>query len=203
MINAGQFGDLGMVALDVPWWREQSYYHEPGRGSYERDGGGFLISQAIHTIDLGFSLTGPVKSVLAMAKTTRFHDMKSEDYVVSALEFVNGAVGSLIASTASFPGTADSIRLFFERTTLRLEAGQLHIAWRDDKEETYGEEVGTGGGADPMAFTYEWHQQVLQNFAESHNGNSALLASGDDALLAHKLIDSPILSATSGTIQHL
>lgn len=203
LINAGQFGDLGMVEMDVPWWREQSYYDEPGRGSYERDGGGVLISQAIHTIDLGLSLTGPVSTVSAMAKTTRFHNMESEDYVVAALEFENGALGSLTASTASFPGKAESITLFFELATLRLEAGQLHIAWHDGRNDVFGEEAGTGGGADPMAFTHEWHQQVIENFSDVLNGNADLLASGDQALEAHKLIDAIIYAASSGTTQRI
>ena len=60
-IEAGGLGDLQAVQLTVPWWRPQSYYDEPGRGSYARDGGGVLISQAIHSLDLMLSLTGPVQ----------------------------------------------------------------------------------------------------------------------------------------------
>ncbi|MEM1398270.1 MAG: Gfo/Idh/MocA family oxidoreductase, partial [Pseudomonadota bacterium] len=120
-IKRGEFGQLGVAEFNVPWWREQSYYDEPGRGTHERDGGGVLITQAIHTIDLGLSLTGPVRSVLAMAKTTRFHQMESEDFVVAGLEFSNGAAGSLIASTASFPGRPESITLHFDRASLHLE----------------------------------------------------------------------------------
>ncbi|MFK8082270.1 MAG: Gfo/Idh/MocA family protein [Granulosicoccus sp.] len=203
MIKSGQFGELGLAEFDVSWWREQSYYDEPGRGSYARDGGGVLISQAIHTIDLGLSLTGPVRSVLAMARTTRFHRMESEDFVVAALEFDNGAVGSLKASTASFPGRAETITLYFEKATLHLEAGQLQINWRDAKTETFGEETSTGGGADPMAFTHEWHQQIFENFANALGKNEEPMASGLQALAAHELIDATIRSAKSGTTHYL
>ncbi|MFK7858360.1 MAG: Gfo/Idh/MocA family protein [Granulosicoccus sp.] len=203
MINAGKFGELGLAEFDIPWWRDQNYYDEPGRGSYARDGGGVLISQAIHTIDLGLSLAGPVKSVFAMARTSRFHQMESEDFVVAGLEFDNGAIGSLKASTASFPGSSESINLYFEKASLNLEAGQLRVTWRSGKVDTYGDETSTGGGADPMAFTHEWHQRVFENFSDALSNNSEPLASGAQALAAHELIDATVRSAESGTIQYL
>ncbi|CAN0604978.1 unnamed protein product, partial [Ectocarpus sp. 12 AP-2014] len=66
LVASGSLGALGVAEINVPWWREQAYYDEPGRGTYVRDGGGVLISQAIHTLDLALSLTGPVASVQAM-----------------------------------------------------------------------------------------------------------------------------------------
>jgi predicted dehydrogenase len=63
LVGSGRLGALGLAEISVPWWREQAYYDEPGRGTYARDGGGVLISQAIHTIDLALTLTGPVASV--------------------------------------------------------------------------------------------------------------------------------------------
>src|SRR5690606_37836056 len=60
LVDGGTLGALGLCEISVPWWRAQSYYDEPGRGTLARDGGGVLISQAIHTIDLALSLTGPV-----------------------------------------------------------------------------------------------------------------------------------------------
>jgi predicted dehydrogenase len=203
IVEDGKLGQLGLAELNVPWWREQAYYDEPGRGTYARDGGGVLISQAIHTIDLGLSLTGPVSSVTAMAKTTKFHEMESEDYVVAGLEFANGAVGSMVASTASFPGGAESITLHFEAASLHLEAGVLTITSRDGKVENFGEEAGTGGGADPMAFSHEWHQKIIENFVLTLNGRAELFVSGQEALLAHELIDATVRAASSGTKQNV
>ena len=127
LIASGKPGRLRLVEITVPWWRDQSYYDEPGRGTFARDGGGVLISQAIHTIDLALSLTGPVKTVRAMAATTDFHRMEAEDFVAAGLEFANGAAGSMIASTASFPGGPETISLHFDNASLRLGSGQLHI----------------------------------------------------------------------------
>ena len=198
LIAGGSLGALGLVEVAVPWWRDQSYYDEPGRGTYARDGGGVLISQAIHTLDLMLSLAGPVARVRAMAATTRFHRMEAEDFVTAGLEFAGGAVGSLVASTASFPGDAESITLHFDRASLHLASGQLRVAWRDGRVETFGEEAATGGGADPMAFTHAWHQAVLEDFVAALLQGRAPAATGADAVAAQSLIDAMIRSARSG-----
>ncbi len=197
-VASGRLGALGLVELSVPWWREQAYYDEPGRGTYARDGGGVLISQAIHTIDLALSLTGPVASVQAMTATTRFHAMEAEDYAVAGLRLANGAVGSLSASTASYPGAAEWIALHFEKASLRLEAGVLTVRWRDGSVETHGEEAGTGGGADPMAFTHAWHQGVLEDFVDALCAGRAPAVGGEEALASHALIDAITRSAQHG-----
>lgn len=202
-IKTGKFGQLRVAEFDVPWWREQSYYDEPGRGTYERDGGGVLISQAIHTIDLGLSLTGPVCAVNGMAATTSFHTMESEDYVVAGLEFENGAVGRLTASVANFPGHAETITLYYEHAALKLEAGTLSITQRDGKVTTYGAETGTGGGADPMAFTHAWHQKIIENFVETLDGRSNIIASGSEALKSHYLIDAIVKSSNDKRTEFL
>ncbi|MGI3183895.1 Gfo/Idh/MocA family protein [Nioella aestuarii] len=203
LVAGGGLGALGLVEIAVPWWRDQAYYDEPGRGTYARDGGGVLISQAIHTIDLALSLAGPVGQVRAMAKTTRFHEMEAEDFVVAGLEFANGAAGSLVASTASFPGGAETITLHFEKASLHLGSGQLTVRWRDGQEQVFGEAAGTGGGADPMAFTHEWHQGIIEDFAAALTEGRDPAVTGQAALAAHDLIDAIILSARSGRPQEI
>jgi len=191
----GAFGALRVVEAAVPWWREQSYYDEPGRGTYERDGGGVLISQAIHTLDLMLSLTGPVTSVQAMARRSAFHDMESEDFVSAGLDFVNGAVGSLTASTASYPGDAESLTLHYDQASVVLKAGKLSVAWRDGRREVFGADATTGGGADPMAFTHDWHTGIVRDFADALTENRAPLVTGREALAVHRLIDALIESS--------
>ncbi len=203
LIASGDLGALGLVEMTIPWWRGQSYYDEPGRGTYARDGGGVLISQAIHTIDLALSLAGPIASVRAMASTTRFHRMEAEDFVVAGLRFANGAVGSMVASTASFPGGAESINLHFDQASLRLASGKLSVIWRNGREEEFGEEGGTGGGADPMAFTHEWHQGIIEDFVDALIAGHAPAVPGEDALPAHDLVDAAIRSARRGREEEL
>lgn len=193
--DSGELGALVAVEASVPWWRPQAYYDEPGRGSYERDGGGVLISQAIHTLDLMLSFTGPTSQVSAMVRTTAAHQMEAEDFVVAGVEFENGAVGSIFASTASFPGTSESLKLHCANATAVLEANVLELFWRDGRHETIGAATGTGGGADPMAFPHGWHQTLIEDFAEALTKGRAPLVTGREALNVHALIES--IEATS------
>ncbi|MEO1308947.1 MAG: Gfo/Idh/MocA family oxidoreductase, partial [Pseudomonadota bacterium] len=103
LVDEGMLGPIAAVEIHIPWWRPQSYYDELGRGTYDRDGGGVMLTQAIHTFNVALRLTGPVQRVQAMTRTTALHHMEAEDFVVAGLEFASGAVGSLFASTASFP----------------------------------------------------------------------------------------------------
>jgi len=181
---------LVIAEVCVPWWREQSYYDEPGRGTYERDGGGVLISQAIHTLDLMLSLTGPVSYVAAMAHTTSLHQMESEDYVSASMKFSSGAVGSLVASTAHYPGGAESITLHFSQCVAHLQSGVLTLTWRDGREEQFGETSTTGGGADPMAFTHTWHRSIIEDFSNAVRTGNKPCVTGREALQVHALIDA-------------
>lgn len=198
LMDSGKLGSLYLAEILVPWWRPQSYYDEPGRGSYARDGGGVLINQAIHTMDLALWLTGPVTSVQAMTATTTTHDMESEDFAVAGLRFENGAAGSLVASTASFPGTSETIRLHFDKASLELDAGVLRVTWRDGRIQQLGEVTSTGGGADPMAFTHDWHQAVIEDFATALRDGRSPAVTGREALGVHHLIDAIEQSAQSG-----
>lgn len=197
-VSSGDLGRLGLVEIAVPWWRDQSYYDAPGRGSFVRDGGGVLISQAIHTIDLALALAGRVTEVTAMTGTTPLHRMEAEDVAVAGLRFANGALGTLTASTASFPGGSESIKLHFEAASLTLADGVLDIAWRDGRRERQGQTATTGGGADPMAFTHGWHQSVLEDFATALQQGRAPAITGAEALAAHRLIDAITRAAATG-----
>lgn len=194
-----RLGALRAVEANVPWWRPQSYYDEPGRGTYDRDGGGVLISQAIHTLDLMLSLTGPVAEVHAMSARTGFHRMEAEDFVAASLRFSNGAVGQFFATTASFPGRGETLSLHFADGSAHLEAGLLRIDWQDGRSETIGNTAASGAGADPMAFTSDWHRSVIEDFAEAVRTDRAPLIPGYEALKVHALIAALENSAKTGT----
>ena len=191
-------GPLRMVEVAVPWWRDQSYYDEPGRGTYARDGGGVLISQAIHTLDLMLSLTGPVAEVTALAATSGFHDMEAEDFVSAGLRFENGALGHLFATTASFPGGGETITLHFAQGSATLDAGVLRLDRADGTTKTIGQAATSGGGADPMAFTSDWHRFVIEDFAAALEQDRAPLVTGRDALGVHHLITALEQAAKTG-----
>jgi len=198
LVAQGTLGQIRMVRADVPWWRDQSYYDEPGRGTYARDGGGVLISQAIHTLDLMLSLTGPVASVQAICATTPFHQMEAEDFTAGALTFENGAVGSIFASTASFPGDTESLTFECDKASALLKSGVLTVHWRDGRIETFGEEASTGGGADPMAFPYDWHKSLIEDFAQSIQDGQPPRITGAQAMSVHTLISAIETSSRTG-----
>jgi predicted dehydrogenase len=191
----GALGRLATAQLVVPWWREQAYYDEPGRGSYARDGGGVLISQAIHSLDLMLSLTGPVAEVQAVAGKTPFHAMEAEDFVAGGLRFESGAMGSVMATTAAWPGAAEHLTLVYDTATATLDSSALTIDWRDGRQEVVGTTAGTGGGADPMAFPHHWHKALIADFAEAVLGGRPPRVTGQEALKVHRLIDALVRSS--------
>lgn len=198
-VESGVLGALQAVHLVVPWWRpQQGYYDKPGRGTFAQDGGGVLITQAIHSLDLMLSLTGPVKAVTALAATTGLHRMETEDFVAGGLEFVNGAVGGLMVTTASFPGGAESLTLNFDRASAVLTGGTLTLDWMDGRSETIGEAGNSGGGADPMAFPFDWHMAQIADFVDAVQQGRQPLSTGHSALRVHRLIDALIRSGKEG-----
>lgn len=198
LLNRHDVGELCAVEINVPWWREQAYYDEPGRGTYERDGGGVLINQAIHTLDLALQFTPALKEVTAFSATTGLHRMEAEDFVTAGLSFENGVVGSLFASTACYPGSTESVELHFKRASIRLEASLLQIRWHDGREETFGGKSGSGSGADPMAFTADWHASVISGFCNAVKRNEAPPLPARSALAVHAFISAIEDSAKSG-----
>lgn len=195
LLRQGALGRISLVRVEVPWWRDQAYYDAPGRGTYARDGGGVLISQAIHVLDLMLSLTGPVEWVQSMTATTDAHKMEAEDFAASGVQFVSGAVGSIIATTATYPGSAESIVIDGTAGTASLRAGELRVFWRDGREETLGEVSGTGGGADPMAFPCDWHRDLIADFAAAIAEDRPPAITGREALRVHALIEAIVASS--------
>jgi predicted dehydrogenase len=194
-IKTGALGALANAAVSVRWWRPQSYYDEPGRGTLARDGGGVLLTQAIHTLDLFLTLTPPVTEVVAFSGTSSLHHMETEDSVAAALAFEGGALGALDATTAAFPGFPEAISLVGTKATATLTASRLDLLYQDGRTEACGEIAATGGGADPMAFTHEAHRAVLAEFLDALDGNRAPENDGRSALRVQYLIDALLDSA--------
>lgn len=199
-LASGELGDFVHVEMRVPWWRDQSYYDVPGRGSYARDGGGVMINQAIHTLDLALWLAGPVRHVQALMRTSPLHRMQAEDIAGALMSFTSGASGVLSATTACYPGAAESIAMTTTRAQITLQGDALTIAHHDGDSETTTPEAagGTGGGADPMAFTHAWHQSVIEDFAQAVQERRAPLAPAIEALHVHAVIHAMEEAARTG-----
>jgi predicted dehydrogenase len=191
-------GDPAFIHAAIPWWRPQAYYDEPGRGTLARDGGGVLLCQAIHTLDLLLSLTGPVAEVAAIAGTTAMHRMETEDSVGAGLRFANGALGALMATTAQYPGHPETIAITGTKGSAVLSRGELVLRYQDGREQRLGEPAPSGGGADPMAFPHDWHRAVIVDFLDAIEEGRPPRVSGRDGLRVHRLIDALLASSRSG-----
>lgn len=195
LIAQGALGEIAAVGLSVPWWRPQDYYDVPGRGTLARDGGGVLLTQAIHSLDLMLSLAGPVAEVQAVAATTRLHEMETEDFVGAGLRFANGAPGALMATTALFPGGTETLTIAGTRATAVLAGNELRIDRPDGGSETFGAAAGSGGGADPMAMPHGWHRALIADFCEAVRTGRKPAVTGREALEVHHLVEALLRSS--------
>ncbi|MBC9175805.1 Gfo/Idh/MocA family protein [Pseudoroseomonas ludipueritiae] len=194
----GQIGTLLAASASIRLWRPQSYYDEPGRGTLARDGGGVLITQGIHTLDLLQSLAGPVAEVTGYATTSPVHRMETEDLACAAVRFASGAMGTIEATTAAFPGFPERIELIGTRATAALTGVDLHVQHQDGRVTELRPGGGGGTGADPMAFPHDYHRSVLADFLDALDEGREPAASGTDALRVHYLVDALLESSRSG-----
>jgi UDP-N-acetyl-2-amino-2-deoxyglucuronate dehydrogenase len=199
LLAAGELGTILAASAGIRLWRPQAYYDEPGRGTRARDGGGVLLTQGIHTLDLLLSLVGPAAEVMSYVTTTPVHRMETEDLVVAAVRYRSGAVGSVEATTAAFPGYPERIEIVGENGTATIEGLALKVAFADGRRiEATPDNVGGGTGADPMAFPHGWHRELIADFLDAIETGGEPLVIGDAALAVHFLIDALLESGSTG-----
>ena len=199
LLRAGDLGAVVGCSAIIRLWRPQSYYDEPGRGSFARDGGGVLISQAIHTLDLMLSLAGPIDQVAGFTATTPVHRMETEDMVCAAVRFANGAIGTIDATTAAYPGFPEEIILTCQKGTARLAGTELLVQWHDGRRFAIEADRSAGGtGADPMAFPHDYHRAVMADFVQAIRTDREPSITGAEALKVHRLIDALIETGRTG-----
>ncbi len=199
IIDDGRLGALVNCSTSIRLWRPQSYYDEPGRGARARDGGGVLITQGIHTLDLMMSLAGPIAEVSGYAITSPVHHMETEDTAAAAVRYGNGAIGVIDATTTAYPGFAERIDLVGEKGTASLAGTSLVVQWQDGTREEHVADGSAGGtGADPMAFPHDYHRSVWIDFLDAIATRRAPRVTGTEALKVHRLIDALIATSATG-----
>lgn len=188
-LDGGELGGIEAAFLSVPWWRPQSYYDEPGRGTMARDGGGVLLTQAIHSLDLFRSLVGISRVVAAQSRTTALHRMETEDYVSALLETGSGAPATLVTTTAAYPGYPERIEITGTKGFAALIGGRLRIAFLDGREEIVEAEGSTGSGANIMDFPHDAHRAVITDFLDAIAEGRDPVVTGEEALASQRLVD--------------
>ena len=133
LLESRALGEMTCASVDMRWWRPQSYYDQPGRGTRARDGGGVLLTQGIHTIDNFLHIVGLPSELVAFANTSAAHRMECEDVVAAALRYANGATATLNATVAAYPGFAERIEYCGTLGTATLAGGQLEVRYQDGR----------------------------------------------------------------------
>lgn len=167
-----KFGQLALANAYVKWYRTQEYYDSGAwRGTWSLDGGGALMNQAIHSVDLLSWLMGDVTSITAHTATLAHERIEVEDVAVATLRFANGALGTLEASTAAFPGYLKKIELYGSKGSAVLEEEDIKV-WdfaeptSDDQamlREMAGKTETGGGAADPAAIGHHGHTELFRD----------------------------------------
>ncbi len=193
-INAGRFGTITYAGIYVPWWRTDEYYKNSWHGTLKLDGGGALMNQSIHMVDMICYLMPPVESVQAFVATLG-HKIESEDTAAAVLRFAGGALGIIYGTTASFPGQFRRFEITGTGgTAVNVENSITVWQFADRKPEDteiltkFGKIEGGGGVADPAAITYENHTRNFKAFINALEEKSKFEIEGAEARKAVELI---------------
>lgn len=193
-IEKGRFGTITYASVHVPWWRNEAYYKGSWHGTLEMDGGGALMNQSIHMIDMLQYLMGPVKSLQAY-KATLVHDIEAEDTAAAVLKFKNKALGMIYGTTASFPGQFRRLEITGSKGTV-IQVENSFKVWQfaeetgEDKEilSKYGAIEGGGGVSDPAAIQFEPHARNIAAFISSIENDQPFEIDGREARKSVELV---------------
>jgi predicted dehydrogenase len=185
----------------VKWYRPPEYYSgSHWRGTSALDGGGALMNQGVHTVDLLLWLMGDVRRVSA-SKTTALHDIEVEDTVVATLEFRNGAIGTLEAATSVYPGYPRRLELTGSEGTIILEHDRIVAAdLRSTQLQLAGPKAESANAAatSPVVSDIRGHQELLKDFLQAVDTNGQPVCDGVEGRRSVQLVQAIYESARTG-----
>ena len=197
-VSSGELGDLIQCDAYIKWYREPKYYSDsPWHGTWSMDGGGALINQGIHMVDLLKWIGGPVRSVFAKRRTA-LHKIEVEDLADAIVEFQNGALGIIQASTALYPGFPERLDVHGSKGSAVIEGSEL-AQWAVQGQPAEARVTGLPTGhSDPGAIGYKWHVPVITDFVNAIIEGREPMVSGQDGLDTLELIMAVYKSAQEG-----
>lgn len=184
VIESGKLGRIFMVDAAVKWYRDQEYYDsDDWRGTLALDGGGAVINQAIHTVDLMLWMAGDVESLQAYTGTFTHERMEGEDNAVAALRFTSGAIGVFRASTSIVPPGDREIEIHGEKGTARLSGDSFRLL-TGETDPSGRDEGGEGAGsASPLAgMGVRHHQRQYEQILDAFRTGGQPVVSGEESL---------------------
>ena len=198
-LRAGTLGDFVSGSVEVPWWSGQEYYDEQGRGTFARDGGGVLITQAVHPLDLLLWVVGLPRRVSAVAGRSPVHRMEAEDVLVGLLDYGEGRAVSVNCTTAAFPGAEERITVIGTAGKAVLEGSALTVHQRPEEEPVLVVAAeGTGKVADPGLMPAGWHEALVEDALQAFETGRQPRASGRSALGTQRVVAALYRAAESG-----
>jgi predicted dehydrogenase len=201
MIDDGRLGSLFLLSARVKWFRPPEYYaSSTWRGTAALDGGGALMNQGTHTVDLLLWLAGDVSRVFAHTRTA-LHEIAVEDTAIAALEFVNGAIGTFEASTAAFPGFPRRIELTGSNGTAIVEGDRVvSVETKGSRLEPPPQEQNLNPSASsPVVSDIAGHRRVIEDFLDAVAMNRRPLCDGREGRRSVALVEAIYESARRGT----
>jgi UDP-N-acetyl-2-amino-2-deoxyglucuronate dehydrogenase len=204
-IDAGMLGRPILADARVKWFRPADYYSgSRWRGTFALDGGGALINQGIHTVDLMLWLFGDVVSVQAKKKTLA-HAIEAEDTLVATLEFASGALGVLQATTSAYPGYPRRLELTGSLGTVIIEQDRLLAAdlRKSSPDLPHGEEADRNPSASsPVVSDFRGHQFVLEDFIHAIQTNGKPFCDGREGRRSLALVEAIYEACRTGERVH-
>ena len=189
-IADGRMGKILQADAYVKWYRSAQYYSRPVKGAWDVEGGGALINQAIHQVDILLSLAGPVKDVVGTWQLGAMHRIESEDVVNAMMRYQSGATGIIQASTAIWPGYSERVEIHGTKGTAVLTGDKL-TTW--DVQDDVGasapvESSVMSGASDPMAIPLTPFERQFRDFGEACQTGRAPVVSGEEGMKALELV---------------
>lgn len=193
-VDSGRFGRISCASVFVPWWRPESYYRGSWHGTMDLDGGGAMMNQAIHMVDILQYLMGPVESLQAYSETLA-HEIEAEDTATCILRFRSGALGMIYGTTASFPGQFRRLEITGTKGTV-IQAENSFKVWQFADQSDFDNEIlanfgkieGGGGVSDPAAIPFEPHAVNIASFLNSLDNGCEFEISGTEARKAVEIV---------------
>jgi len=206
-VDKQRFGRLTLGDAYVKWFRTQAYYDSGAwRGTWQLDGGGALMNQAVHSVDLLLWLMGPVVEVSAYTSTLAHERIEVEDVATATLRFASGALGVIEATTASYPGSLKRIELHGSSGSAIMEEEDI-VKWEFEKttaqdramlKRMAGQTKTGGGAADPAAIGHHGHTELFKDALAAIKSKQSPLVDGAEGRKSVELILAIYKSAVSG-----